>query len=121
MITRRLLEGGDEVRILVRQDSPSEELARQGLATSAGSLIEAGAQPVYGDIKDRASLDQACVGTETVITTANSAMRGGEDNVDTVDREGNRSSRPRLRPRPICVRAGRPTQFWLPISSWKAG
>jgi uncharacterized protein YbjT (DUF2867 family) len=91
MITRRLLAAGEEVRILVRQDAPSEELARQGLATSAASLIETGAQPTYGDMKDRASLDQACVGVETVITTANSAMRGGDDNVDRVDREGNRN------------------------------
>jgi uncharacterized protein YbjT (DUF2867 family) len=28
---------------------------------------------------------------ETLITTANSAMRGGEDNVETVDRQGNRN------------------------------
>jgi uncharacterized protein YbjT (DUF2867 family) len=91
MITQRLLETGEEVRILVRRESPSEELARQGLATSAGSLIEAGAQPAYGDMKDRVSLDQACAGIETVITTANSAMRGGEDNVDSVDRQGNRN------------------------------
>jgi NADH dehydrogenase len=91
MITRRLLAAGEEVRILVRHESPSEELAGQGLATSAASLIEAGAQPVYGDMKDRASLDSACAGVETVITTANSAMRGGDDNVDTVDREGNRN------------------------------
>jgi NADH dehydrogenase len=91
MITRQLLEAGEEVRILVRKDSPSEEMARQGLATSAGSLVEAGAQPTCGDIKDWVSLDQACVRVETVITTANSAMRGGEDNVDTVDREGNRN------------------------------
>jgi NADH dehydrogenase len=91
MITRRLLAAGEEVRFLVRHESPSEELAGQGLVTSASSLIEAGAQPVYGDMKDRASLDRACAGVETVITTANSAMRGGQDNVDTVDREGNRN------------------------------
>lgn len=91
MITRQLLEGGKDVRILVRHNSPSEELAKQGLATSAQSLIEAGAQPVYGDMKDRTSLDPACAGAETVITTANSAMRGGEDNVEAVDRGGNRN------------------------------
>ena len=91
MITQRLLESGKEVRILVRHNSPAEELAKQRMATSPQLLIEAGAQPVYGDLKDRASLDQACQGIETVITTANSAMRGGEDNVDTVDRHGNRN------------------------------
>jgi NADH dehydrogenase len=90
-IARRLLEQGREVRILVRHNSPSEELAKQGLATSAGSLIEAGAHPVYGDLKDRASLDPACDGIETVITTANSVLRGGEDNLQTVDVQGNRN------------------------------
>ncbi len=89
MITRRLLDEGREVRILVRHNSPSEQMSLQGMATLARSLIDAGANPVYGDLKDRASLERACRGTETVITTANSAMRGGDDNVDTVDRRGN--------------------------------
>jgi uncharacterized protein YbjT (DUF2867 family) len=91
MITQRLLEQGKQVRALVRHNSPSEELARQGMATPAQALIDAGAQPVYGDLKNRASLDAACQGIEIVLTTANSARRGGEDNVQTVDLEGNRS------------------------------
>jgi uncharacterized protein YbjT (DUF2867 family) len=73
----------------VRRDSPSAQLALQGLATSAESLIEAGAQPVYGDLRDRASLDAAVEGAETVISTANSAMRGGEHNLESVDLKGN--------------------------------
>ncbi|HET9494272.1 MAG TPA: NmrA family NAD(P)-binding protein, partial [Chloroflexia bacterium] len=52
-------------------------------------LVEAGAQPVFGDLKDRASLDEAVRGVDTVITTANSAQRGGDDNVQTVDLQGN--------------------------------
>jgi uncharacterized protein YbjT (DUF2867 family) len=91
MITQRLLGEGKELRILLRHNSPAEEMATQGMATSPQSLIDAGAQPIYGDLKDRASLYAACEGIETVITTANSAMRGGEDNVDTVDRQGNRN------------------------------
>jgi len=91
MITRRLLDQGKYVRILLRYNSPAEQMAAQGMATSARSLIDAGARPVYGDLKDRASLDRACDGVDTVITTANSAMRSGEDTVDTVDRQGNRS------------------------------
>src|SRR5215213_2974480 len=90
MVTRRLLEQGKEVRILVRTNSPSEQLAQEGHATSAASLIGAGAQPVYGDLRDRASLDAALEGLETVISTANSAGRGGEDNPQSVDLEGNR-------------------------------
>src|SRR5215213_9624057 len=91
MITRRLLEQGKDVRILVRHNSPSEELAREGRATSAEELIEAGAQPVYGDLRDRASLDAALGGIETVISTANSAGRGGADNPQSVALEGNRN------------------------------
>jgi len=91
MITRKLLNEGKDVRILVRHNSPSEQMALQGMATSARTLIEAGVQPVYGDLKERTSIDKACKGIETVITTATSAMRGGEDTVDTVDRQGNRN------------------------------
>lgn len=79
MIAHRLLEQGKDVRILVRQTS------------SYQSLVEAGAQPMIGDLKDRASLDEACQGVEVLITTANSAVRGGEDNVETVDLQGNRN------------------------------
>jgi uncharacterized protein YbjT (DUF2867 family) len=91
MITRRLLEQGKEVRILVRHNSPSEQLAKEGRATSAEELIEAGAEPVYGNLRDRASLDAALEGIETVISTANSVGRGGEDNPQSVDLEGNRN------------------------------
>jgi len=91
MITRRLLEQSKEVRILVRNNSPSAQLAQDGRATPAESLIEAGAQPVHGDLRDRASLDAAVEGVETVVSTANSAGRGGEDNPRSVDLEGNRN------------------------------
>lgn len=91
MITQQLLNKGKEVRILVRHNSPSAELAKQGMATSAQSLIEAGAQPVYGDLKDRPSLDKACEGIQTVITTANTFVRGGNDNFESVDLKGTKS------------------------------
>ena len=91
MITSQLLARGKDVRILVRRDSPSEALAAQGRATAAGTLIDAGAQPVYGDLKDRDSLDRAMTGVDAVLTTANSALRGGEDNPETVESLGNRS------------------------------
>jgi uncharacterized protein YbjT (DUF2867 family) len=77
-IVRRLLDQGDTVRALVRDDA------------SARALEEAGAQTVRGDLKDGASLAGACDGISTLITTANSAARGGDDNVETVDLEGNR-------------------------------
>lgn len=64
-------------------------MAAQGMATAAQTLIDRGAQPVYGDMKDRASLDKALAGADTVITTANSVLRGGADTVETVDLQGN--------------------------------
>lgn len=91
MITRNLLAQGKDVRVLLRRNSPAEQMALQGMATAPTSLINAGARPVYGDLKERSSLDEARQGIDTVITTANSAMRGGEDTVDTVDRRGNRN------------------------------
>jgi uncharacterized protein YbjT (DUF2867 family) len=91
MIAHRLLEEGEQVRVLLRRGSPSQELAKQGMAIPAQSLIDAGAQPVYGDLKERASLDKACQGVETVITTANSASRTGNDNPQTVEVQGNRN------------------------------
>src|SRR5215207_2083439 len=91
MITQRLRDEGKEVRILVRRDSPSSQLVQQGLATSAEALIESGAHPVHGDLRDRASLDAALEGVDTVISTANSAGRGGADNPQSVDLEGNRN------------------------------
>jgi len=90
-ITSKLLEEGKDVRILVRHNSPAAEMAKQGLGTPAQTLIDAGAQPVYGDLKDRASLDEACAGVETVISTANSVLRGGDDTVESVDLHGTQS------------------------------
>jgi uncharacterized protein YbjT (DUF2867 family) len=78
-ILRGLLQRGEEVRALVRD--PSAE----------GPLKEAGVETLSGDLKDPASLLQACGDVSTVITTANSAARGGDDNVETVDMQGNRN------------------------------
>lgn len=90
-VTRRLLERGDRVRILVRRNSPSLELAKTGRAVLASTLADLGAEVVFGDLRDRASLDAACAGVTTVVTTANSAGRGGDDNPETVDRRGNQN------------------------------
>lgn len=45
-IVRDLLAKGKEVRILVRDPSPSTEIAAMGMATSSESLTAAGAQAV---------------------------------------------------------------------------
>lgn len=91
LITRSLLDQGQRVRIVARAGSPSAELARAGMATASEELIAAGAEPVAADLKDRASLDAACAGVETVITTANAAVRGGADTFESVDLAGTRS------------------------------
>lgn len=75
MIARRLLGQGATVRVLAR----------------SGSSDIAGAAAVKGDLKDRASLDEACRGVTTVITTANSGQRGGDDTIASVDVQGNLS------------------------------
>ena len=79
LITRKLLAKGQTVRILARD------------ASAWWPLADAGAHVVFGDLKDRASLAEACEEVDVVITTANSALRGGEDNVQTVDTDGNRN------------------------------
>jgi NADH dehydrogenase len=90
-ITRKLLQEGEAVRMLVRHNSPAAELAKRGLATPPETLLAAGAQPVYGDLKDPPSLAKACAGIDTVITTANSVLRGGADTIETVDLRGTQS------------------------------
>jgi uncharacterized protein YbjT (DUF2867 family) len=76
-IAHRLLADGRPVRVLVRPQSDYR------------SLVQAGAEPVIGDLKDPSSLRSACDGIEAIVTTANAAGRGGDDTFQTVDDEGN--------------------------------
>lgn len=78
IVAQTLLERGQPIRILARAQSNYQPLA------------DAGAQVVLGDLKQRDSLDAACQGVETLITTANAVGREGEDTIQTVDLEGNR-------------------------------
>ncbi len=78
-VARRLLDRRRPVRVLVREGSAYE------------ALVSAGAEPAVGDLKDPSSLAAACAGAEAVVTTANSAGRGGDDNPETVDLQGNRN------------------------------
>lgn len=87
-ITRGLLAQDKEVRILARRNPLSEQLARQGRANTVQSLVEAGAQAAWGDLKDSRSLDAAVAGIDTVITTATASQRGGEDTLTSVDLQG---------------------------------
>ena len=87
-VTRGLLQQGKAVRILTRKNPISEELASQGRANTAQSLIDAGARAVAGDLKNRASLDAACQGVETIVATATATQRGGADTIESVDLHG---------------------------------
>ena len=78
-VAERLILSGERVRALVRAGS------------SAETLEAAGAEIVRGDMKDRATLDAACEGVRMVVSTANSAARGGPDTPETVDLEGNQN------------------------------
>ena len=78
-ITRGLLGRDRSIRILVRPGSGYQP------------LVDAGAVPVIGDLKDRRSLDLACRGIDTVVTTAISLGRGVGDTIETVDLAGNRN------------------------------
>jgi uncharacterized protein YbjT (DUF2867 family) len=77
-ICSRLRAQAHPTRALVRKGSPRESLLR-------GLDVEI----VYGDLKDRHSLDAACCGASVVITTANSVLsRRHGDSLKTVDRDG---------------------------------
>jgi NADH dehydrogenase len=79
MITRGLLTRGKDVRILVRE------------GRSYAPLVAAGATPVIGDLKERASLDAACRDIETVVTTATAIIRQPPDTLESVDDAGYRN------------------------------
>jgi NADH dehydrogenase len=71
---------GSRVRALIRPTADAGRLAR---------LRDHGAEFVPGDLKDRASLDAACHGAGTVITTASAMLsRQPGDSIETVDRRG---------------------------------
>lgn len=79
LITETLLSQKEQVRALTRPES------------DIGWLHAAGAESVVGDLKDPYSLDRACAGVDTVISTVTSMARGGADTIESVDRAGNRS------------------------------
>jgi NADH dehydrogenase len=77
----RLLRGADHpVRALVRPDSAP---ARRD------ALADCGAELVVGDLKDAASIRDACRDAGTVVSTATAAMpRRPDDSIQVVDGEG---------------------------------
>jgi len=79
-ICRRLRGAGHSVRALVRANSARDRIS---------AVESAGADTAIGDLKNPASLSQACEGVSAVITTASSTLSRGEgDSIETVDRQG---------------------------------
>ncbi len=79
-ICKELMAKGRAVRAMVRTTSAPEKVA---------ALEAAGAQTVVGDLKHPATLNAACAGVDTVISTASSTLSRAEgDDIESVDRQG---------------------------------
>jgi uncharacterized protein YbjT (DUF2867 family) len=76
MITRRLLAQGRLVRVLVRPGSDYRP------------LVEAGAAPALGDLRQQDILDLACRGVDTVITTAITRMHEDPAAAEAINLDG---------------------------------
>jgi len=81
-ICRQLRQAGKPVRALTRATADPVKVEQ---------LKRSGATLVQGDLKDRVSLDAACRGVATVITTASTTFsRQAGDSIQTVDLESMR-------------------------------
>jgi NADH dehydrogenase len=81
-ICHRLAAKNFPTRALVRETSDPSRIAE---------LSRLGAELVYGDLRDAASLEEACDGVDAIITTASSmpfAYKKGENDVRAVDSDG---------------------------------
>lgn len=78
ILTRRLLAGGEAVRVMTR--SPAR----------AAPLGEAGADVVEGDLLDRQSVIRACAGVRAVVAAAHSGLGRGRNASVHVDDAGHR-------------------------------
>jgi uncharacterized protein YbjT (DUF2867 family) len=77
---------------LAAQGKPVTAMVRSGEDAKVASLRDAGVELVEGDLKDPASLLQACGGKTAVISTASASLsRQAGDNVQSVDLDGQRS------------------------------
>jgi uncharacterized protein YbjT (DUF2867 family) len=75
-----LVKADEAVRALVRSTSDR---------TKIDTLKSTGAELAEGDLKDRSSLDAACAGVQTVVSTASSTLsHQAGDTIETVDRDG---------------------------------
>jgi uncharacterized protein YbjT (DUF2867 family) len=82
--------GGEICRRLVAKDKPVRALVRPTAdQAKLASLEQLGAEFVSGDLKDRASLEVACRGVTTIISTATTTISRQEgDTIESVDLAG---------------------------------
>jgi uncharacterized protein YbjT (DUF2867 family) len=79
-ICRRLRDRGDDVRAFVRKTSEALKVER---------LRSFGCEIATGDLQDKSSLDRACKGIETVISTATTTIsRQAHDSLEKTDLQG---------------------------------
>jgi uncharacterized protein YbjT (DUF2867 family) len=84
------LVGGDVSHLLASKQKAVRALVRSTSDPSKiGALRNHNIQTVPGDLKDRASLDAACRGANTIVSTASSTISRQEgDNLNSVDLQG---------------------------------
>jgi NADH dehydrogenase len=82
--------GSQVCRELASQGKPVAAMVRDAdNASKVGPLLDAGVRVVQGDLKDPASVGQACQGMEAVVSTASASISHQQgDNITSVDRDG---------------------------------
>lgn len=75
-IVRKLVAGGQPVRAFVRRTSKYQHLQGPGVELA------------FGDLRDPASLDDACRGAQVVIATANAIVPQGPSSFEAVEGKG---------------------------------
>jgi NADH dehydrogenase len=82
--------GGEICRLLAEQSRSARALVRETSNPDRVAQLESlGAELVLGDLKDRTSLDAACRGVASVVSTASSTLsRQQGDSIASVDEQG---------------------------------
>jgi NADH dehydrogenase len=86
------LLGSEIVRLLCKSGRPTRALVRAKTADQKRAALAECAEVVSGDLRDYASLEAACRGVSTVISTASAALSQEDDNsIEQVDDAGQKA------------------------------